>query len=95
MPWVGIVMKLLAPQTRILSIAAIPGYRRDNGRKQDQLYLVVERTLPTGKRYSVEVLGDAFEHGTHIEDAEFVDGAITVSYIVRSRVRQAWPIWKA
>ena len=69
--------EIAGPQTRILSIAAIPGYRRDNGRKQDQLYLVVERTLPTGKRYSVEVLGDAFEHGTHIEDAEFVDGAIT------------------
>ena len=72
--------EIAGPQARILSIAAIPGYRRDNGRKQDQLYLVVERTLPTGKRYSVEVLGDAFEHGTQIEDAEFVDGAITAEF---------------
>ena len=68
--------EIAGPQTRVLSIAAIPGHRRDNGRKQDQLYLVVERTLPTGKRYSVEVLGDAFENGTQIEDAEFVDAAI-------------------
>ena len=71
---------IAGPDAKVLSIATIPGHRRDNGRKQDQLYLVVERTLSTGKRYSVEVLGDAFEHDTQIDDAEFVDASVTSEF---------------
>ena len=70
--------QIAGPDARILSIATLPGVRSDNARKQDSLFMVVERTLSSGKRYSVEMLGDAYEHDTKLSDAEFVDGAVKI-----------------
>ena len=67
---------IAGPDARVLSIACLPGKRTDNDRAQDQLFMVVERQINGSSFYSVEVLGDRFEHSTDLALAQYLDGMI-------------------